>query len=85
MARKHRSDEAIQSKRAIRGGVPAVDATKPDTFPYSDCGEYTDSLTLTDQFAIALAVSVPATGNNEQHQEAGHVDEVPDGSTRRNK
>ena len=34
-----------------------MDATKPDPFPYSDCGEYTDGLTLTDHFAIALTLS----------------------------
>lgn len=62
---------------------------KPDTFPYFDSGEYTDSLTLADHFAIALAVSspdsMPATGSNEQHQEAGHMDKVQDGSNREDK
>lgn len=90
MVRKHWEHETVQSKRAICGGVPNVDGNaKPDTFPYCDCGEYTDSLTLTDHFAIALTLSninaMSAPRTDEQHQEAGHLDKVQDGSTRRNK
>ena len=103
----------------------------PNCFPftYHDSGEYTDGLTITDHFAVALAVtspdsmaerlanahrilaaecyaigysdgtadihshpsaygvsdSMPATDSDEQHQEVGRVDKVPDGPNRRNK
>ncbi len=55
-------DANFSGNAAGPGRVPAVDGnadTYPNCFPFTfhDSGEYTDSLTLTDHFAIALTLS----------------------------